>query len=172
MKGVGKIFRDARDLVGIPSDAEVARRVEISPKRYSNYIKDDREPDFETLLKICDVLKITPNQVFSIDPLPNDPLAETNNGLTYSPHFYFNGAAFKRFRRLIIRAYKNEKLPLGGHELFVEAIDLLHPLEEQYGSEGLNDIAPETWDHLIDAHILGLKKRLRNSHDTESLKRA
>ncbi|MEG3619772.1 helix-turn-helix transcriptional regulator [Magnetovibrio sp. PR-2] len=43
------------------SDAEVARRLELSQTRYSNYVNNIREPDYQTLLRICGVLKTSPN---------------------------------------------------------------------------------------------------------------
>lgn len=64
------------------SDAEVARRSGISAERYGNYARDKRQPDFETLLRICQTLNITPNALFGLDPenasLPSPlPLDET-----------------------------------------------------------------------------------------------
>lgn len=54
------------------SDAEVARRVfpgravGSAERRYSNYVTNQREPDFETLLKICNVLQTTPNYLLGV----------------------------------------------------------------------------------------------------------
>jgi len=62
MEGVGKRLRKrARELD--LSDAEVARRVGLSIQRYGHYVTDRREPDFATLLRICRVLDVTPNEV-------------------------------------------------------------------------------------------------------------
>ncbi|TWB56139.1 helix-turn-helix domain-containing protein [Nitrospirillum viridazoti] len=43
------------------TDAEVAERLGLSQSRYARYVSDSREPDFETLLRICDALDISPN---------------------------------------------------------------------------------------------------------------
>ncbi|MBR0796861.1 helix-turn-helix transcriptional regulator [Bradyrhizobium jicamae] len=45
------------------SDAEVARRAGLSERRYGNYVRGAREPDFATFLRICAVLNVTPNEV-------------------------------------------------------------------------------------------------------------
>lgn len=45
------------------TDAEVARRAGLSPRRYGNYVTGDREPDLQTLVRICKVLTTTPDQV-------------------------------------------------------------------------------------------------------------
>lgn len=45
------------------SDAEVARRAGLAERRYGHYVRGVREPDFETLLRICDVLDLTPNDL-------------------------------------------------------------------------------------------------------------
>ncbi|KQZ18196.1 hypothetical protein ASD50_22105 [Mesorhizobium sp. Root552] len=39
------------------TDAEVARRVGISERRYGFYVTGDREPDLATLLRIADILQ-------------------------------------------------------------------------------------------------------------------
>jgi len=51
------------DLTG----AEVARRAGLSPRRYGNYVTGDREPDLQTLVRICRVLTTTPDQVLGFD---------------------------------------------------------------------------------------------------------
>ena len=45
------------------SDAEVARRAGLSERRYGHYVRGTREPDFQTLLRICDVLDVSPNEL-------------------------------------------------------------------------------------------------------------
>ncbi|WP_338665917.1 helix-turn-helix transcriptional regulator [Pararoseomonas sp. SCSIO 73927] len=49
------------------ADAEVARRLGMSQGRYQNYVAGRREPDLATLLRICSVLQITPNDLLGID---------------------------------------------------------------------------------------------------------
>lgn len=43
------------------SDAEVARRAGLSERRYSYYAKGEREPNLATLVRICEVLAVTPD---------------------------------------------------------------------------------------------------------------
>jgi transcriptional regulator with XRE-family HTH domain len=45
------------------SDAEVARRLGLGATRYANHVNGTREPDFTTFLRICQVLKTTPNDL-------------------------------------------------------------------------------------------------------------
>ena len=62
MEGVGERLRKrARDL-GLPS-AEVARRAGLSAQRYAHYIAGRREPGLATLVRICRVLDVTPNDL-------------------------------------------------------------------------------------------------------------
>ena len=49
------------------TDAEVARRAGLSPRRYGNYVTGDREPDLRTFVRICKVLATTPDQVLGFD---------------------------------------------------------------------------------------------------------
>lgn len=62
MEGIGNRLRSRADELGL-SDSEVARRLGMSQGRYANYIKDAREPDFKTLIRICQVLDLTPDAV-------------------------------------------------------------------------------------------------------------
>jgi transcriptional regulator with XRE-family HTH domain len=48
-------------------NAEVARRAGLSPRRYGNYVTGDREPDLQTLARICKVLATTPDWVLGFD---------------------------------------------------------------------------------------------------------
>lgn len=45
------------------SDAEVARRASLAERRYGHYVRGTREPDFATLMRICAVLDLTPNDL-------------------------------------------------------------------------------------------------------------
>lgn len=49
------------------SNAEVARRVGLSERRYANYVSGKREPDLATLLQIAKTLATTPNRLLGID---------------------------------------------------------------------------------------------------------
>jgi transcriptional regulator with XRE-family HTH domain len=52
------------------SNAEVARRLDISERRYGHYIRGDREPDFATLLKISRILQTSPDHLLGFDQEP------------------------------------------------------------------------------------------------------
>lgn len=49
------------------SDAEVARRLDVSARRYNNYANGKRTPAPDMILKICAVLKTSPNELFCFD---------------------------------------------------------------------------------------------------------
>jgi transcriptional regulator with XRE-family HTH domain len=51
------------------SDAEVARRAGLAERRYGHYVRGMREPDYATLVRICGVLDVTPNDLL----LPDRP---------------------------------------------------------------------------------------------------
>ena len=65
MDGIGSRLRARARALGL-SDAEIARRLGFGPSRYTNYISDLREPDFATLLRICELLETTPNIILGI----------------------------------------------------------------------------------------------------------
>jgi transcriptional regulator with XRE-family HTH domain len=56
-----RIRERAREL-GL-SDAEVARRAGLSERRYGYYATGEREPNLATLVRICEVLVATPNDL-------------------------------------------------------------------------------------------------------------
>ncbi len=45
------------------TDSELARRLGVDPSRLGKYIRDVHEPDLVTLLRICEVLGLTPNEL-------------------------------------------------------------------------------------------------------------
>jgi len=47
------------------SNAEVARRVGLSERRYANYVSGKREPDLATLVRIAEVLGTSPNSLLA-----------------------------------------------------------------------------------------------------------
>jgi transcriptional regulator with XRE-family HTH domain len=65
--------RRAREL-GL-TDAEVARRVGISERRYGFYVTGDREPDLATLLRISDILQVKVDQLLR----PHDATVPTTS---------------------------------------------------------------------------------------------
>jgi transcriptional regulator with XRE-family HTH domain len=48
------------------SNAEVARRVELSERRYAHYASGRNEPDLALLVKIAGVLQLTPNDLLGV----------------------------------------------------------------------------------------------------------
>lgn len=56
MQQFGNNLRRRAKELGL-TDAEVARRVGISERRYGFYVTGDREPDLATLLRIADILQ-------------------------------------------------------------------------------------------------------------------
>lgn len=52
------------------ADAEIARRCGLSQARYQHYVVGRRAPDYATLIRICRVLGVTPNQLLGFDALP------------------------------------------------------------------------------------------------------
>lgn len=48
------------------SNAEVARRAGLGERRYANYVGGTREPDLATLLRIAQVLGLTPDRLLGI----------------------------------------------------------------------------------------------------------
>ena len=45
------------------SDAEVARKAGLTPTRYGHYVNDIREPDLATVVRICRVLAMRPDEL-------------------------------------------------------------------------------------------------------------
>ncbi|MBB2974012.1 transcriptional regulator with XRE-family HTH domain [Mesorhizobium sp. RMAD-H1] len=57
-------LRRRAEELGIPN-AEVARRVGLSERRYANYVSGKREPDLATLVRIAEVLGTSPNSLLT-----------------------------------------------------------------------------------------------------------
>ena len=62
---------------------DVCRAVGLSPSRLSNYLSGSREPDFETLGKICDFLGVRMDDLRKDDNAP-DPITEALDVLSRS----------------------------------------------------------------------------------------
>lgn len=45
------------------TDSDVAHGLGLSQPRYARYVSDEREPNFELLVRICDLLGMTPNDL-------------------------------------------------------------------------------------------------------------
>ncbi|MFG1419997.1 helix-turn-helix transcriptional regulator [Xanthobacter sp. V0B-10] len=61
----GSNLRRRAEELGI-SNAEVARRVGLSERRYANYVSGKREPDLATLVRIAEVLGTSPNSLLVV----------------------------------------------------------------------------------------------------------
>jgi transcriptional regulator with XRE-family HTH domain len=55
------------------SNAEVARRVGLSERRYAHYASGRNEPDLALLMKIADVLRTTPNDLLGFGTRQPEP---------------------------------------------------------------------------------------------------
>lgn len=55
------------------SNAEVARRVGLSERRYAHYVSGKREPDLATLVRIAGVLGTTPNWLLATETNERQP---------------------------------------------------------------------------------------------------
>lgn len=76
MEQVGPRLR-ARALELQLSDAEVARRAGLMPTRYGHYVSGYREPDLATLVRICRVLGLRPDELLGYE----EPAATAADGL-------------------------------------------------------------------------------------------
>jgi transcriptional regulator with XRE-family HTH domain len=85
-------------------DAEIARRAGLTERRYGHYVRGAREPDFVTLLRICSVLSLTPNDLL----LPPEPRRPSTRGRWLS--------------RLV---YAGQKLDLDSLEIAVRQVEVL-----------------------------------------------
>ena len=65
MKELSENLRNRAGELGL-SDAEVARRAGLSPRRYGHYVTGTNEPDFGTFVKICFALDATPNELLGV----------------------------------------------------------------------------------------------------------
>lgn len=58
-------LRKRAEELGI-SNAEAARRADLSERRYGNYVSGRREPDLATLVRIAQVLQTTPDVLLGV----------------------------------------------------------------------------------------------------------
>ena len=72
MQGLGRRLRERARELGL-ADSTVAERVGLSQQRYHNYISDQTEPDYETLIRICRALATEPNVVLGLDAPRTEP---------------------------------------------------------------------------------------------------
>ena len=62
-------IRERARVLGL-SDAEVARRAGLSERRYGYYATGEREPNLASLIRICEVLAATPNDLLLSEAKP------------------------------------------------------------------------------------------------------
>ncbi len=63
MKTFGKQLRKARRGAGFTSAQQFAQVLGKEPHTYRHYERGEAEPDYETLERICKLLKVTPNSL-------------------------------------------------------------------------------------------------------------
>ncbi|ADD67344.1 transcriptional regulator, XRE family [Denitrovibrio acetiphilus DSM 12809] len=61
-KTLGEMLRYHIEAKGF-KQADICRKTGLSPSRLCNYLKDAREPDWKTLCKIVDAIRITLNDL-------------------------------------------------------------------------------------------------------------
>jgi len=83
MEGLGKRLRFRAQELGL-SDAEVARRAGLTATRYGHYVTDYREPDLVTLVRVCRVLGIRPDELLAYEgaEIEDDDLVEQRRKVT------------------------------------------------------------------------------------------
>lgn len=64
---IGEIISSALEFKGI-SQKEAAVLLEIPYSTFNNYVRNQREPDFNTLIKIFHFLEIDMNRTFGLEP--------------------------------------------------------------------------------------------------------
>jgi transcriptional regulator with XRE-family HTH domain len=64
MDGLGERLKARIRTLGL-TDAEVARRAGLSETRFAHYVRDRREPDYTTFVRICRLLSTTPDALLA-----------------------------------------------------------------------------------------------------------
>jgi transcriptional regulator with XRE-family HTH domain len=85
---LGQKLRERAAELGL-SGSEVARRAHLDERRYGHYVRGVREPDLVTLLRICEVLLTTPNELLLDAPMgkgkkQSQPALPENRGMAES----------------------------------------------------------------------------------------
>lgn len=65
MDKFGTKLRERAAALGV-SNAEVARRLGLTERRYAHYVSGDREPDLTTLVRIAEVLQTSPDWLLGV----------------------------------------------------------------------------------------------------------
>lgn len=66
MRTFGAHLKDARVRAGYASAQEAALRLGIEPHTYRMYERGDREADYQSLIRICSLFGITPNDLLPV----------------------------------------------------------------------------------------------------------
>lgn len=69
MKTFAKRLKAARERAGYKSAQRFADAAHLDPHAYRKYERGETEPNFETLLRICELLKITTDDLL---PVPKE----------------------------------------------------------------------------------------------------
>lgn len=65
--GWGSRLKERARALGL-SDAAVSRALGMAQRRYSAYVNETREPDFGTFVRICRVLRTSPDEILGFTP--------------------------------------------------------------------------------------------------------
>lgn len=66
MKTFSSQLRKARAAAGFKSAQQFAGTLGMEPHAYRKYERGESEPNYETLTRICELLKITPNDLLPL----------------------------------------------------------------------------------------------------------
>lgn len=103
------------------TDAAVARALGVAQRRYSAYANESRQPDFETLGRICRVLGTSPDAVLGFGPH-----ADTDATLTRITAVVSGMAEPDRLRAAAVvdalAAFPGQPAPASGHEPAVAGV--------------------------------------------------
>src|ERR1700689_3299474 len=86
----GERIRERALALGL-SDSEVSRRIGVDETRVGRYVRGVNEPNLATLVRLCDVLSLTPNDLL----LPEDVEPRGDK---------------ERRRMIFVEIFKNEKV--------------------------------------------------------------
>ena len=64
-KAVGTNIKDARKFAGL-TQSQMAQKLCMTQQQYSRFENGVFELNYDQIIKICNILKITPNEVFNI----------------------------------------------------------------------------------------------------------
>jgi transcriptional regulator with XRE-family HTH domain len=66
MRSFGRRLRQARERAGYKSAQSFAEAMGFDPHAYRKYERGQAEPNFEKLLRICEILKITTDELLPV----------------------------------------------------------------------------------------------------------